>query len=958
MSITFQSLKWEVIDKNMDIETYRQKNRNPYDNDTQKFQDNIVIYCYGLTQDAKKVCIKINDFIPYVYIELDPKCKWNPNSLLQLDTYLKSKLNNKDDSNNIIKCILEERLKTYYSKKALFYKVYLKNTYIIYKLINILKTPVSINGIKYTLKVHEQKVPPLLQLFANCNIKPSGWLQVPIIENNDKFSNSDIETVISVKDLKQIESKLVVNPTIMSYDLECISEDSTGNTFPNASNKDDQIICICATIGKYHDTIDKWTTVALVNEVDGKKCKNEIENCNKVIHFKNEKELLLGWANFIKTINPDIITGYNTLSFDDKYIIDRCRILKCWSSFSKILGRLIGIECGTEERKWSSSAYGEQYYYYLTIPGIVHLDMMPTIFKDFTTLASYKLDYVAEYFIGENKIDLPAKEMIQMWHKGGIENISKIVKYCNQDTILPFKLMQKLNTLIGLTEMANVVMIQMFDIITRGQQIRVFAQQYMVTQELGYVCVEKDSDYSPTESEKEFVGATVQTPLTGFWKLVATFDFVSLYPTTIIAYNLCFSTFIPESDPNPDPDTYNTFEWEDHSGCEHDKTVRKSAVKIKKICTKHSYRFYKSTYKKGIIPIILERLLAARANTRAEIKQIQKNIDNNVYSPEELIDIKRYLIVLDKRQLNYKLSGNSTYGGLGSQFSFIPFYPAAACTTAMGRKNIQKVIDYAYKFRDDTKLIYGDTDSCMIHFTGITNIKECFQIAKKLEEGVNSLFIKPMKIELEKIYSIYFLLSKKRYIGYISDENNILQSIDKKGVVIKRRDNCEYLRDIYNKIVEFVMASAPIGKIYKYLGQKIDDLLEGKVPVQKLTITKSIKGNYKSANLPHVAVSKKMIERGQYVAVGTRISYVFIKTDNKKDPQYVKAEDPDYYIKNKNKVELDYMYYFEKQLINPIDEIFEVRYKKLDVLKNLFTLLNKGNIQNAKEYFTPKFEIN
>jgi DNA polymerase elongation subunit (family B) len=145
--------------------------------------------------------------------------------------------------------------------------------------------------------------------------------------------------------------------------------------------------------------------------------------------------------------------------------------------------------------------------------------------------------------------------------------------------------------------------------------------------------------------------------------------------------------------------------------------------------------------------------------------------------------------------------------------------------------------------------------------------------------------------------------------------------------------------------------------IYDYLCKQIDQLIKGYTPADKLVITKSLRSNYKNNNLPHVAVAAKMKERGKYVTAGTRIQYLFTATAGKNDPQYVKAEDPDYYNEHKDTVAIDYLYYLEKQLVNPIDEVLEVKFGTKDVLKNMLRLLKKDRIKTASEYFYPSFEV-
>jgi DNA polymerase I len=209
-------------------------------------------------------------------------------------------------------------------------------------------------------------------------------------------------------------------------------------------------------------------------------------------------------------------------------------------------------------------------------------------------------------------------------------------------------------------------------------------------------------------------------------------------------------------------------------------------------------------------------------------------------------------------------------------------------------------------------------------------------------------------MEMEKIYSKYFLLSKKRYVGFIVDESGKVIKEDKKGVVTKRRDGCGYLRKMFNELMKMVMDKRSKGEVYRMLYNYIHKLTIGEVELDDLILVKGLKDNYKNLNLPHVRVGEKMKERGKYVTPGTRISYVFIETESTKDPQYVKAEDPEYVLASGLKI--DYLYYIEKQLINPIDEVLEVKFQLKGVLKNMYSLMKKGEF-NVKDYFIAKFKV-
>ena len=189
--------------------------------------------------------------------------------------------------------------------------------------------------------------------------------------------------------------------------------------------------------------------------------------------------------------------------------------------------------------------------------------------------------------------------------ENGRNALSIVGKYCVQDSLLVYKLFNNLQTWFGLVEMATTCNVPIFVLYTQGQQIKVFSQIYKVCLSKGYV-VEKDG-YITDENDK-LTGAIVLVPIPGVYDKITPFDFTSLYPTTIIAYNLCFSTLVKDTDSICDSQCH-IIEYSEHKGCEHDENGTKLRPD-KIVCQNKRFRFLKEP--KGLVPILLEDLLEAR----------------------------------------------------------------------------------------------------------------------------------------------------------------------------------------------------------------------------------------------------------------------------------------------------------------------------------------------------------
>ena len=89
----------------------------------------------------------------------------------------------------------------------------------------------------------------------------------------------------------------------------------------------------------------------------------------------------------------------------------------------------------------------------------------------------------------------------------------------------------------------------------------------------------------------------------------------------------------------------------------------------------------------------------------------------------------------------------------------------------------------------------------------------------------------------------------------------------------------------------------------------VSDLLQGKIPIEKLTLSKALRTGYKNLDLPHLAVARKMEQRdpGSGPKPGDRVRYVLVDTGNPADKQSAKAEDPAYAVEKG--LPLDFSYY-------------------------------------------------
>ena len=92
-------------------------------------------------------------------------------------------------------------------------------------------------------------------------------------------------------------------------------------------------------------------------------------------------------------------------------------------------------------KKLSSSALGANDLKLLPMPGRFIFALFHEVKKGYK-LDSYKLDNVSKHYLGDNKIDMPPKEMISRYVEGDPDKLREVAEYCIKDTLLPHKLLE------------------------------------------------------------------------------------------------------------------------------------------------------------------------------------------------------------------------------------------------------------------------------------------------------------------------------------------------------------------------------------------------------------------------------------------------------------------------------------------------------------------------------------
>jgi len=198
-----------------------------------------------------------------------------------------------------------------------------------------------------------------------------------------------------------------------------------------------------------------------------------------------------------------------------------------------------------------------------------------------------------------------------------------------------------------------------------------------------------------------------------------------------------------------------------------------------------------------------------------------------------------------------------------------------------------------------------------------------------------SRFLKlPHYFEYEKTFWPFLLLSKKRYVGMLYEENPNKCKRKSMGIVLKRRDNADVVKDIYGGNIDILMKDGNVTQAIDFTKMFLQKIIKGKVDLDKLIITKSLRGWYKNPkSIAHKVLADRMGKRdpGNKPAIGSRIPFVYFQTKKKVKLQGDKIEHPTF-MREHNLIP-DYPFYITNQIMKPLMQIFALVLEQIPQFK-------------------------
>ncbi|KAG8363827.1 hypothetical protein BUALT_Bualt19G0062700 [Buddleja alternifolia] len=651
----------------------------------------------------------------------------------------------------------------------------------------------------------------------------------------------------------------------------------------------------------------------------------------KVFVFTEELQLLDHFTKVIRACDPDVLMGWDVQSGSLGFLAERASHLGLGllnnisrtpsetnvasgnsgasekEMVKEIFSESVTVEAVNLEKSIIEDEWGRTHASGVHVGGRIVLNIW-RLMRNEVKLNMYSAEAVAETVLRRKIPCIPWKVLTKWFSSGSGRARYRSIDYTLERAKLNLQIMNQLDMINRTSELARVFGIDFFSVLSRGSQYRVESMFLRLAHTQNYLAISPGNQQVANQPAMECLPLVMEPESSFYADPVIVLDFQSLYPSMVIAYNLCFCTCLGKITP-PKENILGV------SSYSPDTNVLCN-LKRELLVTPNGVVYVPSKVRKGILPRLLEEILS----TRIMVKQAMKKL-----APSQVV-LRR---ILNARQLALKLIANVTYGYTAAGFSGrMPCAELADSIVQCGRRTLETAISFVNSNdKWKARVIYGDTDSMFVLLKGRSR-REAFAVGREIASAITEMNPNPVALKMEKVYHPCFLLTKKRYVGYSYENPEQSKPIfDAKGIETVRRDTCAAVSKTMEKSLRIYFESQDIDKVKAYMVRQWTRILSGRISLQDFVFAKEVRlGTYsaRASSLPPAAIVATKSMRSDPRAeprYAERVPYVVVHGEP--GARLVDmVVDPHQLLTINSPFRLNDIYYIRKQIIPALQRVF------------------------------------
>ncbi|KAF9872196.1 DNA polymerase family B [Colletotrichum karsti] len=721
----------------------------------------------------------------------------------------------------------------------------------------------------------------------------------PTPKNKHGFKYSPKKKSTSVKHEAQYMSTLALE----------VHVNTRGKFVPNP--EEDEVQCIFwsikadGTISASQDATGGIIAGVVVLSPDGELASRMRRYISaEVLEESSELDLMVRMVEIVRMHDPDILTGYEVHGSSWGYLIERARLKYDYDlcdEFSRTKSNSHG-RIGKENDRWGFNTTSS-----IRVTGR-HMINIWRAMRGELNLLQYTMENVVWHVLHRRIPHYSWRTLTEWYRSDRQRDLDKLLRYYLARTRIDIQILEANELIPRTSEQARLLGVDFFSVSSRGSQFKVESIMFRIAKPENFMLISPSRKQVGGQNALECL-PLVMEPQSAFYNSpLLVLDFQSLYPSVMIAYNLCYSTFLGRIVNWRGINKMGFTEYRRHKRL---LELLKDHINI----APNGMMYVRPEIRKSLLAKMLGEILETRVMVKSGMKQDK--------------DDKTLQQLLNNRQLALKLLANVTYGYTSASFSGrMPCSEIADSIVQTGRETLERAIAYIHsQERWGAEVVYGDTDSLFVYLKGRTK-DQAFDIGNEIAKAITDMNPRPIKLKFEKVYHPCVLLAKKRYVGYkYESKDQAKPDFDAKGIETVRRDGTPAEQKIEEKALKILFETANLSEVKSYFQKQCEKIMRGSVSVQDFCYAREVKlGTYSEKGPPPPGAlisTKRMLEDAraepQY---GERVPYVVI-TGAPGARLIDRCVAPEDLLKDSHS-QLDAEYYISKNLIPPLERIFNL----------------------------------
>jgi DNA polymerase zeta len=762
---------------------------------------------------------------------------------------------------------------------------------------------------------HKRKPPKQLSQIEGPTQNKHGFKYSQKINSTSVKHETQYMSIMSLEVHVNSRGSLVPDPA--EDEIQCIFYSVQGEENASTDQPGRGVLCLSPEDGIV-ESIAKQVSVNVEYEED------ELDLINRVV-------------DIVRQFDPDILAGYEVHNASWGYLIERAR-MKYEYNFCDEISRMKSQSHGRFGKE--ADRWGFTHTSTIRITGR-HMINIWRAMRGELNLLQYTMENVVFHLLHKRIPHYQHSDLTSWYTNSKPRDLAKVLNHFLTRVQLNLDILEANEIVPRTSEQARLLGVDFFAVISRGSQFKVESTMFRIAKPENFILISPSRKQVGQQNALECLPLVMEPQSAFYSSPLLVLDFQSLYPSVMIAYNYCYSTCLGR-----------IVSWRGRNKMGFMDFKREpqllELVKDHINIAPNGMMYVKPEMRKSLLAKMLGELLETRVMVKSGMKQDK--------------DDKTLQQLLHNRQLALKLLANVTYGYASASFSGrMPCSEIADSIVQTARETLEKAIALIHATEKwGAEVVYGDTDSLFIYLKGRTR-DQAFTIGEEITAAITAANPRPIKLKFEKVYHPCVLLAKKRYVGFKYEyRNQTTPDFDAKGIETVRRDGTPAEQKIEERALKILFRTADLSQVKSYFQSQCSKIMQGRISIQDFLFAKEVKlGTYSDRGPPPpgalIATKRMLADPRTEPQYGERVPYVVI-TGAPGARLIDRCVSPETLLQNEH-IELDAEYYISKNLIPPLERIFNLvganvrqwydEMPKVQRIRNIALPMNPGNASTS-----------